>query len=97
MTELNVAEIPFEGGGIRFRYARKLGPGGDRWLRHGLFQAFHPNGQKASEGLYQEGVEHGLWRDFHENGQIAAEGQYAEGVEVGAWKYWNENGEPEQR
>ncbi|MFD1874884.1 hypothetical protein [Hymenobacter bucti] len=44
MSELHIAEIPFADGRIRYRYARQLSPDGTRWLRHGLFQAFHPNG-----------------------------------------------------
>lgn len=96
MTELNIAEIPYEGGGIRYRYSRYLDADGKRWIRHGLFTAYHPNGQLASEGQYIDGVEAGLWRDFHENGQLAAEGEYAHGNEVGVWRYWNEDGTPGQ-
>jgi antitoxin component YwqK of YwqJK toxin-antitoxin module len=96
MAELNIAEIPYDDGTIRFRYARKLSPDGTRWLRHGLFQAFHPGGQLASDGHYHEGAEQGLWRDFHVNGQLAAEGQYEGGVEAGEWKYWTADGKPEQ-
>jgi hypothetical protein len=65
MTDLNIAEIPHENGGMRFRYARKMSPDGSRWIRHGLFVAYHPNGVKASEGSYEEGVEQGAWRDYH--------------------------------
>jgi antitoxin component YwqK of YwqJK toxin-antitoxin module len=95
MTDLNIAEIPHENGEIRFRYARKMSPDGSRWIRHGLFVAYHPNGAKASEGRYEEGVEQGVWRDYHENGQPAAEGQYDGGAEVGQWRYWNADGQPE--
>ena len=92
MTDLHIAEIPFEDGGIQLRYGRKLSPDGSRWIREGLFRAYHPNGSLASEGTYLDGVEDGVWRDYHDNGQIAAEGEYSQGVEVGVWRYWNADG-----
>ena len=94
MDTLHIAEIPFDDGGIRFRYARKMSEDGSRWIRDGLFQAFHPNGVLASEGRYREGLEEGEWRDFHENGQCAAEGSYSQGTEVGTWRYWDADGTP---
>jgi antitoxin component YwqK of YwqJK toxin-antitoxin module len=95
MTELNVAEIPYDSGVVRFRYARYLADDGTRWIRHGLFVAYHENGTKASEGQYEHGKESGLWRDYHENGQLAAEGHYKDGQQVGTWKHWDSNGKPE--
>ena len=92
MADLSIAEIPFDDGGIRYRYARKMSPDGLRWIRDGLFQAFHPNGALASEGTYCEGLEEGEWRDFHDNGQLAAEGSYCQGAEVGTWHFWNADG-----
>ena len=88
MTDLDIAVIPYETGETHFRYARYLSGDGSRWIRHGLFRAFHRNGALASEGHYQHGVEHGIWRDYHENGQLAAEGSYENGEEVGTWQYW---------
>lgn len=95
MSELHIAEIPFEGGGIRFRYARKMSADGTRWVREGLFQAFHPNGVLASEGYYLDGKENGQWRDYHANGQAAAEGTYDDGIEAGVWRYWTADGVPD--
>lgn len=92
MTELHIAEIPFEDGGVRFRYSRRLSSDGSRWIRHGPFVAYHPNGSVASEGTYDNGMETGVWRDYHENGKLAAEGSYAEGKGVGTWRYWNSEG-----
>jgi antitoxin component YwqK of YwqJK toxin-antitoxin module len=94
MSELNLAEVPFEDGSIRFRYARYLSSDGTRWIRHGLFRAYHPNGSLASEGEYVDGLENGPWRDFHTNGNLAAEGLYKDGQEVGNWNFWHENGSP---
>jgi ribosomal protein S27AE len=85
-AELNVAEIPYDDGTVRFRYARYLAPDGTRWVRHGLFRAFHPDGTLASEGHYEHGLESGVWRDYHANGQLAAEGTYSKGEKVGTWK-----------
>ena len=94
MTTLNIAEIYYESGEIHYRYSRYLSEDGTKWIRHGLFLAYHKNGKVASEGNYNHGIEHGNWKDFHENGQIAAEGQYNLGQEHGEWKYWDSDGSP---
>lgn len=91
-AEFNLAEIPYDSGALRFRYARYMAPDGTRWIRHGLFVAYHENGVVSSEGRYIEGKEHGIWRDFHENGQLASEGGYHDGEEVGTWRFWGPDG-----
>ena len=91
-VDLNIAEIPYETGEIKFRYSRYLSEDGARWVRHGLFRAYHMNGTLASEGEYIDGLEQGLWRDYHENGQLAAEGYYEKGEEVGEWRFWHPDG-----
>jgi len=96
MADLHIAEIPYESGQIRFRYARYLAADGASWIRHGLFTAYHHDGALASEGTYEHGKEHGPWRDFHANGQLAAEGRYEHGVEVGEWTFWNAMGVTEE-
>lgn len=88
-AELNIAEISYESGGIKFRYTRFLSVDSTRWIRHGLFMAYHENGNLAYEGHYLNGQEDGLWRDFHPNGQIASEGRYSRGQEVGIWSHWS--------
>jgi antitoxin component YwqK of YwqJK toxin-antitoxin module len=90
--DLNIAEIFHESGELQYRYSRYLSNDGSKWVRHGLFTAFHRNGELASEGTYVDGLEDGNWRDFHENGLIAAEGSYVKGVETGTWRYWNADG-----
>lgn len=92
MADLQIAEIPYPSGAIRFRYARYLLEDGSAWVRHGQFLAYHENGSLASEGCYEHGQEHGQWRDYHSNGQIAAEGVYANGAESGVWHYWSADG-----
>ncbi len=54
-AELNIAEIPYESGSIRFRYARVMAPDGTRWIRHGLFVAYYEAGSVVSEGQYIDG------------------------------------------
>jgi antitoxin component YwqK of YwqJK toxin-antitoxin module len=95
MAELEIAEIPYNSGEMHFRYARYMSADGKKWIRHGLFQAYHRNGKLASEGHYLNDLEHGHWKDFHENGQIAAEGDYDHGQEVGVWKFWKLDGTPD--
>ena len=90
---LNIAEVPFKSGKIQYRYSRYLTNDGAQWIRHGLFTAYHENGQLLSEGLYEHGLETGTWRDFYANGQIAAEGVYVAGKEHGLWRSWATDGE----
>src|SRR5262245_35559625 len=96
MGDLHIAEIPFESGQVQFRYARYLADDGQRWIRHGLFQAFHESGALASEGAYKHGLEECVWRDYHPNGRLAAEGQYQDGVKVGQWRFWDADGRQEE-
>ncbi|MFV0674221.1 toxin-antitoxin system YwqK family antitoxin [Variovorax sp. tm] len=91
-ADLNLAEIPYESGAIRFRYTRYMAADGARWIRHGLFVAYHENGAVSSEGSYVHGSENGVWRDFHPNGQLAAEGSYLDGRETGKWRFWSADG-----
>jgi antitoxin component YwqK of YwqJK toxin-antitoxin module len=93
---LDIAEIPYEGGGLRFRYSRYLPEGASEWVNHGLFQSYYPNGQISSEGNYEEGNEEGHWREYHANGRLAAEGHYQAGKEHGRWRFWDEEGRPER-
>lgn len=92
VADLNLAEIPYDTGEIRFRYSRVMSKDGSKWIKHGLFCEYHKTGQLLSEGSYKQGKEDGLWRDFYENGILAAEGVYENGVEVGEWKYWMPDG-----
>jgi antitoxin component YwqK of YwqJK toxin-antitoxin module len=95
MADLEIAEIYYESGAVKYRYSRYLASDGSRWIRHGLFVAYGENGTVVSEGNYDHGVEHGPWKDFHPNGSIAASGNYDQGNEVGTWTYWNADGQPE--
>jgi antitoxin component YwqK of YwqJK toxin-antitoxin module len=92
---LNIVEVPHEDGSLGFRYSRYRSRDHKRWIRHGPFQAFHPNGQLASEGAYEDGFENGPWKDYHANGRPSAEGGYRAGKKHGLWRYWDEDGRPE--
>ncbi len=93
--ELQLAEVFYETGEIRYRYSRYKTPTGE-WVRHGLFMAYHQNGIVACMGQYSDGFETGLWTDFHENGQKSAEGYYVLGQEDGLWRFWSDDGVLEQ-
>ena len=88
----DVAEVSYESGAVKFRYARRLSADGTTWVRDGRFVAYFEDGAVASERFYRDGLGTGLWRDYHANGRLAAEGEYRDGVEVGDWKYWNFEG-----
>ena len=93
--ELNIAEVLYPTGQVKYRYSRQLSPDQSKWIRHGKFIAYHENGTIASDGNYENGVEQGRWRDYHPNGQIASDGCYESGVEVGEWNYWDPDGHRE--
>lgn len=95
LVELQLAEVFYATGEIRFRYSRYKTPTGE-WVRHGLFLAYHPNGIVACMGQYNDGFETGQWTDFYPNGQRSAEGFYVLGQEDGAWKFWSDDGVLEQ-
>ena len=91
-NDLNIAEIHYDSGAIKFRYSRVLSLDGTRWVLHGFFLAYHVNGNVASEGHFTDGKEDGLWRDFHSNGVLASEGRYCLGRQVGVWRFWMSDG-----
>lgn len=94
-NELHIAEIPYESGRVKFRYARKLSTDGQRWVRHGKFEQYAEDGTLLSEGQYVDGKEEGIWRYYHPDGNLAAEGRYSQGAEVGRWRYWSADGSEE--
>lgn len=94
---LDIAEIPYETGELKFRYSRRMSADSEKWVRDGLFQSFYVNGQISSEGHYRDGHEDGIWSSYHENGQLAWRGVYCDGQEAGDWDFWDINGQSEQR
>lgn len=93
---LYIAEILYETGELHYRYSRKMSSDGTMWIREGLFEEYYQNGNLASEGLYNDGLEDGYWKDYYENGNIAAEGYYSKGKEIGKWRYYDEQGKVEE-
>ena len=89
---LSIAEIYDESGVLKHRYSRYVSPDGTRWVRHGLFVSYYPDGKIASEVTFSHGQEEGQCRDYHPNGVLAADGQYRAGKEVGVWRYYGEDG-----
>jgi CheY-like chemotaxis protein len=89
---LHIAEIMDEAGRVVARYSRYLAPDGSNWVRHGLYVAYHPNGQVAGQVTYEHGLEEGLGRDYYDDGQLAAEGHYRAGKEEGVWRFWARDG-----
>lgn len=94
-SKLDIAEILYDSGRVRYRYARVIAPDGSKWLRNGLFVHYGENGSILSEGTYVKGKEEGLWRDFHPNGVPAAEGYFVGGNETGTWRFWSDTGKEE--
>jgi antitoxin component YwqK of YwqJK toxin-antitoxin module len=93
---IETTEIKYQSGEVQFRFGQYLAADGRRWVRHGPFREFYPNGQVATEGEYEDGLQQGLWRDYHENGQVAAEGYFVDGAEDGVWQFWNAKGKMEE-
>ena len=56
MVDLQIAEIPYPSGAVRFRYSRYLATDGSAWVRHGLFCSYHEDGSLASQGSYEHAL-----------------------------------------
>ncbi len=64
-----------------------------RDIKHGLWIAVHPNGQKRVEGTYEQDVRDGRFIWWHPNGQEALSASYQKGESHGAWVWWHPNGQ----
>lgn len=53
--DLNVAEVPYKSGSVRYRYSRFISHDKTRWIRHGLFVEYNEEGLTKSEGTYANG------------------------------------------
>lgn len=63
-------------------YQRRAKDG--RWLDHGQFLQWHPNGTVAIEGTFLDGAKTGVWTFYDEKGKKTAEKFYKDGVETTA-------------
>jgi hypothetical protein len=61
-------------------------------LRHGVYAAWHVNGQKGLEGQFVNGQPEGSFEWWYPNGQLQARGQYQDGKPAGQWRWWHANG-----
>ena len=70
-------------------------------LKNGSFESWYKNGQKESEGKYENGIRAGQWKTWHSNGQIESKGKYftkwSEARKNGEWKYWYRDGQQSKK
>ena len=57
----------------------------------GYWTYYWPNGQKLSEGEYQDGKKHGPWTSWDDAGRTTAQGEYLDGSRTGPWRAWVRN------
>lgn len=61
-------------------------------VNHGKFTEYYKNGQKFSEGDFDNGVPNGAWSYWHDNGQLAKTVNFAKGAPDGAWEVFRADG-----
>ena len=59
----------------------------------GIAVDYWPNGTKASEVSYENGVQHGLLKGWYQNGAQLSETMYVYGCAEGISREWYENGQ----
>jgi hypothetical protein len=64
-----------------------------KWVRHGLWRAWHSDGKPWEEGAYHDGEEDGPWRWWYEDGTPLATGTFERGRHVGGWTYYHSSGQ----
>ena len=57
-----------------------------------MFQWWHANGTKQTQGQYKDGLKTGLWAWWHTNGRVAIKGEFDNGIERGEWTWFNDSG-----
>ncbi len=53
---------------------------------------YYPNGNKSSEGNFENGKPNGYWKTYFENGQLKSEGNRTDFELDSLWKFYNEEG-----
>lgn len=61
--------------------------------RHGVFTAWHENGQKQYEGEFKNDLRVGEFVYWYSNGQKRLQGAYKLGKPEGRWVWWHKNGQ----
>ncbi len=85
----------YPSGRLKLRYRVRAGSDG-RWVRDGLFEAFHESGEAAARGHYRDGRLDGPWEQWHPNGRPKSSGRHAAGLKEGVWVWWDEEGRKTQ-
>jgi antitoxin component YwqK of YwqJK toxin-antitoxin module len=63
------------------------------YFESGLWTYWYDNGNKKSEGFYQDKDERGgKWKFWHSNGQLACIGIHKGWRGDGLWTFWDETG-----
>lgn len=91
-TPINLESHDWENNIIKYRKYETA----DR-VRHGRSITFYPNGQRESEGQYEQGNRTGTFVWWYSNGQQKTIGEYKNDETQGRWTWWHENGMREAR
>src|SRR5690606_34369874 len=65
----------------------------DAGIKDSMWLYFFPNGQKSSEGSYQQGQKTGKWIFYYPDGKKAQHGYYRENLPHGSWVWYYSNGQ----
>ena len=68
---------------------------GELGNKQGLWRSWHPNGELAGRGLYQDDQQQGHWIYYYLNGKKQSEGDYDHDVKDGLWTTWYDDGQKE--
>lgn len=60
--------------------------------RQGVWTSWYENGQKNSQGTYENGVLEGIYTVWHPNGQVYYSGKYLHGKQIGKWVFYDSLG-----
>lgn len=82
---------PYSNGQVSSKYTVN-----DDGLKDGHYVTFYGDGQKRSEGEYQNDKQVGFWTTWFENGNKSSEGNFENGKQNGEWKFYYENGKLQQ-
>ena len=82
----------YEDGTLWFEAQRALDADG-AWVRDGMWNCWHSNGELHEQGNYREGVEQGEWSWWYPDGNRMATGQFVNGEFEGAWAYYYDTGD----
>lgn len=62
------------------------------WVRHGPFEAWHPDGTPRARGAFRDGLQDGEWVQWHASGREGSRGVWSAGAKEGPWTYRREDG-----